>query len=144
VSRPAPILSAPVGGFSAFVLARVLEDALPARIVSLQRQAETGRIHPDLLAELTHTWAAIGEAARQWAERRASADASTEAAFTETPARWAEIDTDRAAGLLGVTPSRVRQLVRSGELNARKVGRSWLVDRTSIDLKRECDSGHLR
>ena len=49
-SRPA--LAAPVSGFAAFVMARVLDDALPARIVGLQRQAESGRLHPDLLAEL--------------------------------------------------------------------------------------------
>lgn len=139
-----PHLSAAIAGFSAFVLARVLDDALPARLVGLQRQVEAGRMHPDRLAEVTQAWAAIREAGRQWAEQEAAADGSTAEQVTAPPAGSGEIDTDRAAGLLGVTPNRVRQLARSGALPARKVARTWLVDRVAIDLRRETNSGHFR
>jgi excisionase family DNA binding protein len=137
-------LVAPVGGFAAFVLAKVLDDALPSRLVGLQRQAEAGRLHPDLVAEVTSTWSAIREAGRQWSEHRSAVDGSAAEPVTAIPARSAEIDTDKAADLLGVTPNRVRQLVRGGDIQARKVGRVWLVDRTAIELRREYDSGPVR
>jgi len=140
-SRPA--LAAPVSGFAAFVMARVLDDALPARIVGLQRQAESGRLHPDLLAELVQQWSTIREAGRQWAEQRAAADGSTAAQATAAPATLSEIDTARAADLLGVTPNRVRQLVREGLLPGRKISRTWLVDMTAIEMRREINRGHF-
>jgi excisionase family DNA binding protein len=145
VSQNRPPLVAPVGGFAAFVLARVLEDALPSRLVGLQRQVESGNLHPDFLAQVTQAWAAIQEASRQYKQAAASASESAEEVLAEVPAASGEIDTDRAAGLLRVTPSRVRQLVRSGDLPGRKLGREWLVDRTAIDLRLEANSrGHFR
>jgi excisionase family DNA binding protein len=38
-----------------------------------------------------------------------------------------------ASQRLGVDPSRVRQLVRSGELRASRVGRQWLLDADAVD-----------
>jgi excisionase family DNA binding protein len=46
-----------------------------------------------------------------------------------------EIDPEEAAVLLDITSSRVRQLCRAGELQARQVGRNWLVDRASVELR---------
>jgi excisionase family DNA binding protein len=43
-----------------------------------------------------------------------------------------EVDTRTAASLLGLTTSRVRQLLRSGEFAGRKVGNVWLVSATSV------------
>ena len=36
--------------------------------------------------------------------------------------------TREAAAFLGVTRRRVQQLVKRGQLKARKVGRDWLID----------------
>jgi excisionase family DNA binding protein len=46
-----------------------------------------------------------------------------------------EIEPEEAAVLLKVTPSRVRQLCRARELVARQVGRSWRIDRASVELR---------
>ncbi|WP_142026821.1 helix-turn-helix domain-containing protein [Blastococcus colisei] len=45
-----------------------------------------------------------------------------------------EISVRDAAGVLGVSDRRVRQMCESGELEARKPGWSWLVDRSSVEL----------
>src|SRR6266700_4080966 len=42
-----------------------------------------------------------------------------------------------AAEALGLDPSRVRALAASGELDARKLGGVWLIDRSSIEQRRE-------
>ena len=132
-----PLLAAPVSGFAAFMLGKVLDATMPARLVSLQDQAAAGRIDPERIAEVTAAWSAIREAGALWAQWRAAADDSTAYTVAAIPPRSQEIDTDSAAGLLGVTPNRVRQLVRAGELPGRKVARSWLLDRTAVELRRE-------
>jgi excisionase family DNA binding protein len=43
-----------------------------------------------------------------------------------------EISPRKASELLRVTDSRVRQLLRSGELPGRKVGPRWLVKRSAV------------
>jgi excisionase family DNA binding protein len=48
------------------------------------------------------------------------------------PADW--VSTARAAALLGVSKGRVRQLLSSGQLPGRKIGRDWLI--RSGDLRR--------
>lgn len=129
-----PVLAAPVGGFAARVLAITLDAEMPKRIHSLQQLAASGRLDPNKVAEVVATWAAIREASRQWSD--AAAGDSTADPVTAMPECSQEIDTDRAAGLLGVTPNRVRQLARCGELPGRKTGRQWLVDRTAVELRR--------
>lgn len=134
MSRP---LGAHVGGFSAFVIADLLAEHLPARMVSLSGSAERGRLDPRRIAELAETWAQIREAGRAWSQWRASVDESTEVLPAEMPAvSLQEIDTATAAGLLDVTESRVRQLARSGDIAARKAGGVWLVSRSEIEMRR--------
>jgi excisionase family DNA binding protein len=134
MSRP---LGAHVGGVSAYVIAAVLAEHLPARMVSLSRSAERGRLDPRLLAEVAETWAQIREAAGAWSQWRASVDGSTEAPPAEMPAgSTQEIDTATAADLLRVSSSRVRQMVRSGDITARKAGGVWLVPRSEIEMRR--------
>lgn len=135
-----PVLAAPVAGFAAVTIARLLDGAMPNRLVALQSLAEAGKLHPDRVAEVASAWAAIREAARQWD----AAGGSTADPAAAVPPRSKEIDTDRAAGLLGVTPNRVRQLARSGDLPGRKVARVWLVDRRSVEMRRECNGGLFR
>jgi excisionase family DNA binding protein len=93
--------------------------------------------------------AAVAEALRQfpliaqWQEEsdaeltcRTSVDGSAEELLTEAAAGLVqEIDPEEAAVLLNVSTSRVRQLCRSGELVARRVGRSWRIDRVSVELR---------
>ena len=138
------MLAAPVSGFAAYVFAKVLEDSLPARLVMLQHLAEQGRVHPALVAEVGGQWAAVREAGRQWAEHRSVADSSTAEQVAAIPKDSSEIDTSRAADLLGVSPNRVRQLARGGSLPGRKASGAWLVDRVAVELRREQGVGSLR
>lgn len=134
-----PPLAAPVAGFAAFAIAAVLDDALAARMVHLQAQVAAGRLHPARLAELRQAWAAIRAAAQEWSQWRAAVDGRTEPVPAETSpgsAREREIDTARAGDLLGVSARRVRQLVAAGDLPARRAGRTWLVDRCAVELRR--------
>lgn len=43
-----------------------------------------------------------------------------------------KIDTVKAAELLRLTDSRVRQLLRDGSLPGRKVGRRWVVKKSDV------------
>lgn len=43
------------------------------------------------------------------------------------------LTTRQAAERLGVTPRRIRQLIKSGQLFATMAGRDWLVDSESLD-----------
>lgn len=135
-----PPLVAPVGGFAAYAIGKVLDDALPARLVGLQRQVEAGRLHPDRLADVRFAWAAVRAAGREWASwRRIAVDGTAEVPPAVQPQDSdpeREIDTAVAAGLLGVSPRRVRQLAAAGHLPARRAGRVWLVDRCAVDLRR--------
>lgn len=53
-----------------------------------------------------------------------------------------EMTTGEAAARLGVNQSRVRALVGSGVLAARRVGSQWLVDADSVDRQREMKQAH--
>lgn len=37
------------------------------------------------------------------------------------------VTTGEAAARLGVTPNRIRQLIRGGQMPAQKVGRDWMI-----------------
>jgi excisionase family DNA binding protein len=129
-----PLLVAPVGGVSAWLLAPIFEARL--------RELASGQMHPASLAECRETLLALRAASadwqrwRRWLDSEASADERTEGPGTEVAAEsvpW--IDTDEAAGLLGVSPSRVRQLARDGALRARRVGGRWQVDAGAVRLR---------
>lgn len=47
--------------------------------------------------------------------------------------RDAALTTSEVANMLGVTPQYVGQIIKAGVLPARKVGRSWLVSRESVE-----------
>lgn len=49
-----------------------------------------------------------------------------------------------AAGKLGVSPRRIRQLIDSGELDARRIGRSWLLDAGSVEGRLRASGGSGR
>lgn len=133
-----PPLGAYVAGFSAYVIEMLLAEQLPDRLVRHRELVEAGKLDPARLAELTHTWAQVRAASAQWKAWRSSVDASAE----DPPAEIAsglpsEIDTATAAAILRVTESRVRQLARAGQLGGRQVGRTWLLRRSDVELRRE-------
>ncbi|MDQ7910784.1 helix-turn-helix domain-containing protein [Phytohabitans sp. ZYX-F-186] len=134
-----PLLAAPVSGVAAFVIARVLDAAMPGRMVTLHRLVELGRLRPEQLGEVRRAWAAIDAAGREWdTARRMSAGghADVDSADVAAGSDQDEVNTETAAALLGMSTRQVRRLCADGGLNARYVGRSWLVDRASVDLRR--------
>ena len=49
-----------------------------------------------------------------------------------------------ASAKLGVSPARVRQLIRSGVLAAEQVAGIWLIDEKSVEARREHNPGRGR
>ena len=47
------------------------------------------------------------------------------------------LTTTEAAALLGVTPQRVRALIKAGILEAEKWGRDWQVNAESVEKRRK-------
>lgn len=45
------------------------------------------------------------------------------------------LSTQQAAEKLGISQVRVRELLKSGKLKGRRVGRSWVVDESSVDAR---------
>lgn len=88
--------------------------------------------------ELACSLAELEEAARQWAayEREngaGSGSGTAEPVVSGSAARSShELTTVEAAALLGVSDSIVRRHCRAGVLSARRIGRSWLIDRGSV------------
>lgn len=96
---------------------------------------------------IERTFAQLREAERQWEQRRredaASVDGSAETGSEPDEPRseraeghpakaQAVVDSSAAAGLLGVTERRVRQMLVDGLLDGQNVGRQWLIDEASI------------
>ena len=48
-----------------------------------------------------------------------------------------KITVTAAAALLGVTPQRVRALIKAGMLEAEKWGRDWQVNAESVEIRRK-------
>jgi excisionase family DNA binding protein len=48
-----------------------------------------------------------------------------------------KITTTEAAALLGVTPQRVRALIKAGILEAEKWGRDWQISAESVEIRRK-------
>lgn len=139
-----PLTAAPVAGWPALVCHRMLAERVD--------QLAAG-VHPDLAEQLRETLAALRQAGEAWAawrrsvaevEAEASAGASASAAAAVAGAVSAEVDTTTAAALLGVTPSRVRQLARCRRLPGRKAGRVWLVSAAALAMYAEGRDGRIR
>jgi excisionase family DNA binding protein len=125
------VLCAAVSGFSAFVIAPLLER----RLEELARQG----VHPDLLVEARRTFEAVRVSADEWQAWRIAADgnAAVPSAAVPSPSGHDEISADEAGAVLGVKARRVRQLLDAGQLEGRRVGGRWLVSRASVDVLRE-------
>lgn len=48
-----------------------------------------------------------------------------------------KITVTAAAALLGVTPQRVRALIKAGKLQAKKWGRDWQIDGESVERRKK-------
>jgi excisionase family DNA binding protein len=54
------------------------------------------------------------------------------------------ISTKRAAEILGVNDSRVRQLILAGRLPARKIGRDWIIREKDLEKVTDRKPGRPR
>lgn len=125
----------------------------PVTLGSMRAEAlrlrQAGR--PDLASQLELGSAQLRMSARAWVAAcdRAAADelaaltSEHESAPAEMPAPAASsmqavsVTAAEAAHRLGVTPQRVGQLLRSGRLPGRRIGRVWLVERAAVEAARE-------
>jgi excisionase family DNA binding protein len=132
---PARPLAAPVRGFSALVIVGELRESLPTRLEGL---AASGGVHPGYLRELRETWGDLCEAAEQWkAWKLAQAgDGSAEPQNVADLSCSTSMTAGEASTVLEVSSSRVRQLLRAGVLEGRRVRGRWLVDRASVEIRR--------
>jgi excisionase family DNA binding protein len=78
------------------------------------------------------------QAGELWVEwhRAISADESMEAVVTEigsSSLQRGEITPEEASVVVGRSPSRIRQLLRSGVLPGRRFGRHWLLPRSAVE-----------
>jgi excisionase family DNA binding protein len=132
VTRP---LGASVRGFAAWQISLLLDKPLRMRIAELECQP---RVDGRYMQELREAFTDLRLAGQQWAEwhRAIFADESAEAAVTEIGTDSSQHDEmitpEEASVLLDVSPSRVRQLLRSGELPGRRVGGRWLIDCSDV------------
>jgi excisionase family DNA binding protein len=131
MARP---LGASVRGFAAATFALLLDVPLQRRIAELERSPRVDRRYVD---ELRVAFAELQQAGEEWQAWRhsISVDGSVSEVLAEIgsgSAQHEEITPEEAAGMLTVTASRVRQLLRDKELEGRKVGRSWLVERAAV------------
>lgn len=125
-------LGANVSGYSAALIVHQLGESLER---SIRAHHGAGRL--ELARDLAVTLADLREAAAQY--RAATGNGSTEAGHAGPSAVseplgppsgfHSEVDSHEAAAALGLTSSRVRQLLRAGELSGRqdRTGR-WSVD----------------
>jgi excisionase family DNA binding protein len=134
-----PLLSAAISGPSAWIVHQLLAAPLKHRIEQLQRDPHVPRRVVD---DLQGTAAAIQEAARQYRElvdrsRSVVADSvevprgGSGACLGSLPNGW--VDTSLVAAELGCSERWVTQLCLTGRLAATKRGRSWLIDRDSVE-----------
>ena len=122
-----------IGPFAAaWMLARASQGE-PLDFDSGRRWA-VGQGRVDLADQLEAARRQLVLAGACWRASQISDDGSGAPVVTETGAGSVvmEITTTEAAGLLGVGSRRVLQLRAGGALRGRAVGRSWLIDRGSV------------
>jgi excisionase family DNA binding protein len=120
-----------IGPLACAVFSQMLERPLRRRI-----SASTG-IDPRNAAELRAAFEELDRVGREWINQTQRLISvvprlprfSTEMA-SDSSAEM--INTKIAGEMLRLSDSRIRQLLRSGELPGRKVGRRWLVRRTAV------------
>lgn len=132
------LFSATFRGFPAMALSTMVARYVPAEAWS----RGLANVRPELRDELLFALAELEMAGTQYQDWRASEfgaaavdDRRQGASAAAAEPSGHEIDTRQAADVLGVTANRVRQLCREGHLQARQVGRTWLVDVAAVRLR---------
>ncbi len=125
---PEPLLGVTVAGWPAFVVDAILRRYLPPYLKAMT---------PEQAREVEHFHTAVHAAAAYW-QSRTSVSGSAEPGAAEMASRSTgeDLSTTQAAALLGVSERRVCQLAADWQHDglARKVGRSWLVDREAVTV----------
>lgn len=126
---------------AAFLLATLRERGVTSQTVAAAVQRRHASGAPLAAGAITAGWTQL-QAAEGWYMARlagASAGGSAEVVAAEVPSglEAVEVTTVVAADMLGVTDRRVRQLIASGRLPARQVGRSWVIERDAVVALRE-------
>jgi excisionase family DNA binding protein len=132
-----PLLGASVSGSSAWIIAMLLREVLPARI----RQLEVDpHISGGVVRDLRGTAAAIQEAARQYRELvDGSPSVPADSAERSLSASDADLRNPPQVGvaevavMLNCGPRWVTTLCRMGQLAATKQGREWRIDVSSVE-----------
>jgi len=127
VSGPAAI----VDGRGAFVLARVLAGSLRGGLKLRVLLAEIGLGPVDVEAAIAAA-SALADAGEAWREERRRFPLSGNAETSGSGGEAESVDVSTAALLLRVTPERVRQLARAGDLDGTRTSRGWLLVRSSV------------
>jgi excisionase family DNA binding protein len=115
-----------VSPMAAAVFAQMLERPLRRRIC-----ASTG-IDPHNAAELREMYAELARVGQGWMASRPRKSAGCVTEINAGSVADMEINTEKAAELLRLTDSRVRQLLRDETLPGRKVGRRWVVQKSDV------------
>jgi excisionase family DNA binding protein len=100
----------------------------------MRRISPASGIDPANRAELLAAFEGLDRVGQEWMRLRRTISVASRP-LMEINARSVadlEIDTEKAAELLNLTTSRVRQLLRSGDLPGRVVGRRWVVKRSAV------------
>lgn len=127
-------LGAHVSGWSAFIVDAILRRDLKRLLPAMSDEQRRVILRT---ARAVHAAALLYEAERL--DRAASVGGSAEAVLGEMPTDLnQEIGTEQAAVLLGVSGRRICQLaaIWADHGLARKVGRSWLIDRSAVEMYR--------
>jgi excisionase family DNA binding protein len=111
---------------SAAVFAAMLDKPLRRRC------SPASGIHPDTAAELLADLEVLRGAGESWRRARLISVVPRLPTEIDSDSSAMEIDTGTAAELLDRTASRVRQLLRRGELAGRRVGHRWLIRRADV------------
>ena len=124
-----------------FIPAAVVIDGYAARALAIMLRRDWDRgdfrsLPPEGRSEAYHAVRALERAGEAWMRSRPSVGGRAETAVVEIGSESSHeqfISVDTAAGLLGVSDRRVRQLAAAG-LGA-KVGGSWVIRRSDVELE---------
>lgn len=136
IDRSGHVEGAFITGVCAAVLSKVIDPAGP--LGDQVRAYVANACSPAAAAEVARGLDAIHRAGDAWAEFvAASVDQSAQAPEIQNTRGSGhdpddELTPDQAAGLLGIGPERVRQLLHSGALPGRKRGGRWLTTRMAV------------
>lgn len=128
-----PVVLPPAGSVAVLVLLERLD--FPAAVARVDHQMSPGA--RAAVAEWLRELRLVASWQQEWETNgAASVGGSAEELSAEAAgSSLQEMSTEEVAMKLDITTSRVRQLCRGGELKARQVAGSWLIDPASVALR---------